>query len=126
LTASAFCVIASRRRKKLPLSKRARIEIYLPTKNEERYQRLRRACEIEFLKLFGGCTVIRGARGLYLNSEGGEDADTIDVVYADTPFELEEDKAKLSRYTDELKFAVMAATNEESVLLVVHEIYHSV
>lgn len=110
----------------MPLSKRARIEIYLPTKNEERYQRLRRACEIEFLKLFGGCTVIRGARGLYLNSDGKEETDTIDVVYADTPFELEQDNATLARYTDELKAAVLSATNEESILLVVHEIYHSV
>jgi hypothetical protein len=48
------------------------------------------------------------------------------VIYADTPFELEEDNAKLSRYTDELKTAVLNATNEEDILVVVHEIYHSV
>jgi hypothetical protein len=110
----------------MPLSKRARIEIYLPTKDEERYKLLKRACELEFLKLFGGCTVIRGARGLYLNSDGDEETDNIDVVYADTPFELEEENAKLSRYTDELKAAVLDATNEEDILVVVHEIYHSV
>jgi hypothetical protein len=110
----------------MPLSKRARIEIYLPTKDEERYELLKRACELEFLKLFGGCTVIRGARGLYLNSDGDEETDTIDMIYADTPFELEEDNAKLSRYTDELKAAVLNATNEEDILVVVHEIYHSV
>ena len=110
----------------MPLSKRARIEIYLPTKDEERYQRLRRAVEIEFLRKFGGCTIIRGARGLYLDSEGNEDTDNIDVIYADTPFELDENITKLSQYTDELKRGVLRATNEESVLLVVHEIYHSV
>ena len=110
----------------MPLSKRARIEIYLPTKNEERYQRLRRACEVEFLRMFGGCTVIRGAKGTYLDSDGKEETDTIDVVYADTAFDLEEDMTKLSRYTDELKAAVLKATDEESVLLVVLEIYHSV
>jgi hypothetical protein len=110
----------------LPLSKRARIEIYLPTKNEERYQRLRRAVEIEFLRKFGGCTIIRGASGLYLDSDGNEDTDNIDVIYADTAFELEENITKLSQYTDELKDVVLRATNEESVLLVVHEIYHSV
>jgi len=76
--------------------------------------------------MFGGCTVISGARGLYLNSDGDEETDTIDVVYADTPFELEEDNAKLARYTDELKAAVLKATNEEAILLVVHDIYHSV
>ncbi|PYS88547.1 MAG: hypothetical protein DMF62_09405 [Acidobacteria bacterium] len=110
----------------MPLSKRARIEVYLPTKNDERYQRLRRAFEVEFLKKFGGCTVIRGAKGLYLNSGGEQEIDNIDVVYADTTLELEENITELSRYTDELKGAVLAATNEESVLLVVHEIYHSV
>jgi len=110
----------------MPLSRRARIEVYLPTKNDERYQRLRRAFEVEFLKKFGGCTVIRGAKGLYLNSDGEEEIDNVDVVYADTTLELEENITKLSRYTDELKAAVLAATNEESVLLVVHEIYHSV
>ena len=110
----------------MPLSKRARIEIYLPTKNEERYQRLRRACELEFLRMFGGCTVISGTRGLYLNSDGDEETDTIDVIYADTQLELDGDKAKLSKYTDDLKSAVLNATNEEDVLLVVHEIFHSV
>lgn len=110
----------------MALSKRARIEIYLPTKNEERYQRLRRACELEFLRMFGGCTVISGTRGLYLNSDGVEETDTIDVVYADTHFELEDDRTEISKYTDELKSAVLAATNEEDILLVVHDIYHSV
>ena len=43
-----------------------------------------------------------------------------------TQFELEEDNAKLSKYSDELKAAVLKATNEEDILLVVHEIYHSV
>ena len=110
----------------MPLSKRARIEIYLPTKDEERYKLLKRACELEFLKLFGGCTVIRGAKGLYLNSDGGEETDNMDVIYADTSFELEEDNSKLARYTDGLKAAVLDATNEEEILVVVHEIYHSV
>ena len=110
----------------MPLSKRARIEIYLPKIDEERYQQLRRACELEFLRMFGGCTVISGALGLYRNSGGDVDTDTIDVIYADTPFELEEDNAKVSKYTDELKAAVLKATNEEDILLVVHEIYHSV
>jgi hypothetical protein len=110
----------------MPLSKRARIEIYLPTKNEQRYELLKRACELEFVRMFSGCTVIRGAKGLYLNSDGDEETDTIDVIYADTPFELEEDNAKLSKYTDEQKSAVLTATNEEDILVVIHEIYHSV
>ena len=70
--------------------------------------------------------MIRGARGLYLDSDGNEDTDNIDLVYADTAFELEENITTLSQYTDDLKAAVLKATNEESILLVVHEIYHSV
>ena len=110
----------------MPLSKRARIEIYLPTRNEARYKRLRRAFEREFLHTFGGCTVIRGAKGIYLDSDGGEETDSIDLVYADAPIEFDDHIAELSRYADRLKAAVLEATEEESVLLVVHEIYHSV
>ena len=64
--------------------------------------------------------------GLYLNSDGNEETDNINVIYADTPVELEEDNARLAKYTDELKAAVLAATNEEDILVVVHKIYHSV
>ena len=32
----------------------------------------------------------------------------------------------LSKYTDELREAALEASGEESILIVVHEIYHSV
>lgn len=109
----------------MPLSKRARIEAYLPVDNSARYRRLRTAIETEFLNTFGGCTVIRGAKGLYLDVDASLDTDEIDLIYADTPFTLDEEKGALSTYTDGLRTALLEATSEESILVVVHEIFHS-
>jgi hypothetical protein len=109
----------------LPLSKRARIEIYLPTLNRAAYKRLRRAFENEFLNTFGGCTAILGIRGIYKSVDGSTDFDQIDLIYADTPFNFQDNYQALSDYTDELKKAVLEVTTEESVLVVVQEIYHS-
>ena len=110
----------------MPLSKRARIEVYLPVKNKAVYKRLRRAFEAEFLQTFGGCTVIRGAKGVYLSSTGEQDTDEIDLIYADTPFEFEVNADAIGRYTDELREFVLEATTEESALIVVHELFHSI
>ena len=110
----------------MPLLKRARIEIYLPDKKKANYRRLQSAFEQEFLKTFGGCTVIENIKGLYVAADDEAVADTINFVYADTPFDFEEHFAALSKYTDELKEAALEATEEESILIVVHEIYHSI
>jgi hypothetical protein len=110
----------------LPLSKRARIEVYLPIKNKAVYKRLRRTFEAEFLQTFGGCTIIRGAKGLYLSSSGEQDTDEIDLIYSDTPFDFDANVEAIGKYTDELRQFVLEATTEESVLIVVHELYHSI
>jgi len=110
----------------LPLSRRARIEVYLVVDNSAEYKLLLDAIEREFIATFGGCTVIRGAKGLYLSDSGAVDADDIDLIYTDTPFELEAEIGTLSAYTDSLKAALLEATSEESILIVVHEIFHSV
>ena len=110
----------------MPLSKRARIEIYLPEKRKLNYQLLQGAFEREFLETFGGCTVIENIEGLYLSSNGETAEDKINLVYADTPFDFEENFEALSKYTDELREAALEATEEESILIVVHEIYHSI
>ena len=107
----------------MPLSKRARIEIYLP---KIKNKRLQKAFEREFIETFGGATVIEDIKGLYLSSGGKTDEDVINLVYADTPFDFEENFAALSEYTDQLREAALEATEEESVLIVVHEIYHSI
>jgi hypothetical protein len=110
----------------LPLSRRARIEVYLVVNNSAEYKLLLDAIEREFLNTFGGCTIIRGAKGLYLSESGSVDEDDIDLIYADTPFYANADLDALSAYTDSLKAALLEATSEESILIVVQEIYHSV
>jgi hypothetical protein len=110
----------------LPLSARARIEIYLPDVPKKMYRNARRAFEKEFLETFGGCTVIKGVNGVYLAADGKADTDKIVLIYADTPFEFRKNRAALSKYTDELRDVAFKVTNEESILIVVHEIYHSV
>ena len=109
----------------MPLSKRARIEIYLPDKPKPIYCRLQKAFENEFLQTFGGATVIKNIKGLYLSDKGKTDSDKINLVYADTPVDFDENFKALSKYTDELREAALAASEEESILIVVHQIYHS-
>jgi hypothetical protein len=110
----------------LPLSARARIEIYLPDVPKKTYRNARRAFEKEFMETFGGCTVIEGIKGVYLAADGKTDTDKIVLIYTDTPFEFRKNRAALSKYTDELRDVAFKVTNEESILIVVHEIYHSV
>jgi hypothetical protein len=110
----------------LPLSSRARIEIYLPDVPKKVYRNARRAFEKEFLETFGGCTVIKGIKGLYLAAGGKPETDKIVLIYTDTPFEFRRNRAALSKYTDELREVAYKTTNEESILIVVHEIFHSV
>ena len=110
----------------MPISARARIEIYLPDVPKKVYRNARRAFEREFLETFGGCTVIKNIKGLYRSAEGKTETDRIVLLYTDTPFEFRKNRAALSKYTDELREVAYRATDEESILIVVHEIYHSV
>ena len=109
----------------MPLSSRARIEIYLPDSPKKAYRNARRAFEREFLETFGGCTVIKGIKGLYLAADGKPDTDKIVLIYTDTPFEFRKNRAALSKYTDQLREVAWQTTEEESILIVVHEVYHS-
>ena len=110
----------------MPLSSRARIEIYLPDNRKRASKKLREAVEREFLETFGGCTIVKDIKGLYLSDEGESDDDKIVLLYADTPFEFRRNRAAIGKYTDELKDDAFQTTNEESILIVVHEIYHSI
>lgn len=110
----------------MPLLKRARIEVYLPDNPKPAYRRLRKAFEQEFLQTFGGATVIKDIKGLYLSESGKTDADKLNLVYADTPFDFDKHFDAVSKYTDELREAALEASEEESILIVVHQIYHSI
>jgi len=81
--------------------------------------------EQEFLHTFGGCTVIRNIKGMYLGSDDKTDVEPVNLVYSDTPFDFEEHFDAIEKYTAELRSAALEASEEESVLIVVHEIYHS-
>ena len=116
----------SERRNSLPLSKRARIEIYIPERETSDYALLENVFEQEFLHTFGGCTVIRNIKGMYAGSEGGTKVEPVNVVYSDTPFDFDEHFNEIEHYTEELRKAALEASEEESILVVVNAIYHSV
>ena len=110
----------------MPLSKKARIEVYLPDKPKPAYRRLQKTFENEFLQTFGGATVIKDIKGLYLSESNKTDSDKINLVYVDTPFDFEKNFKALSKYTDELREAALEASEEESILIVVHQTYRSI
>ena len=108
------------------LLKRARIEAYLPEKRAEVYRNLREAIEAEFLFTFGGCTVINGIKGLYLLSGEEPTEDEITLIYADTPFGLDDHLKAVSDYADAIREAAAEALPEQSIMVAVHEVYHSI
>jgi hypothetical protein len=54
----------------LPLSEKARVEVYLPDLPRAAYQDLLGVLEQEFTYTFGGCTIISGLDGSYLSQAG--------------------------------------------------------
>ncbi len=109
----------------MPLSEKARIEVYLPDVPRQAYQDLLRALEQEFTYTFGGCTTVRGLEGNYLSRLGAIMRDHINLLYTDTPFAFEENFAKISRYADGLRDAAFEALAEEAILIVVSKVYHA-
>jgi hypothetical protein len=109
----------------LPLSEKARIEVYLPDLPTAAYRDLLDALDQEFTYTFGGCTIIRGLDGSYLSRLGLRMRDRINLIYTDTPFAFEENFARISRYADELRDATHEALDEEAVLVVVLRVYHA-
>ena len=109
----------------MPLSERARIEIYLPDLPLQPYQTLLSVLQQELTYAFGGCSVLRGVEGNYLSLDGSQITDRINILYADAPFEFEENLPVLSRYADELQAAALEALDEEAVLVVAMKVYHA-
>jgi hypothetical protein len=109
----------------LPLLKKARIEVYLPRTNDAAYRKLRSAFEKEFLLTFNGYTLITELKGSYVNESGGVEVDVIDLIYVDTPFDLEIHRDAISDYAAGLQQIVLETTPEESVLVVVLETLHA-
>ena len=109
----------------MPLSEKARIEVYLPDVPRPEYPDLLAALEQEFTHTFGGCTTVRGLEGNYLSRTGLRLRDRINLVYTDPSFAFEENFDVLSRYGDELREAAFEALEEETVLVVVFQVYHA-
>jgi len=109
----------------LPLSEKARVEVYVPDLPTLPYQNLLDTLEQEFTYTFGGCTIIRGLHGSYLSEVGFPITDRINVIYADASIRFDPGLAALSRYPDKLRQAAFDALEEEAVLVVAHNVYHS-
>jgi len=109
----------------LPLSERARIEVYLPDLPRVAYYDLLEELSREFTYTFGGCTIIQGLDGSYLSESGLPVQDRINLIYTDTPYAFDENFQIISAYADKLKAAVARALDEEAVLITVARIYHA-
>jgi hypothetical protein len=103
----------------LPLSEKARIEVYLPDVARPQYQHLLDELQQEFTYTFGGCTTLRGLEGNYLSRGGVVILDRVNLVYTDTPFNLGGNSGLVARYTDRLREAAFDALDEEAVLVTV-------
>jgi hypothetical protein len=109
----------------LPLSARARIEVFLPDLLTLPSQELLIRFNQEFSYTFGGATIVRGLDGSYLSNLGHPVRDRINLIFTDSPFSFEQNFALLSAYTDKLRQAVLDALEEEAALVCALPIYHS-
>jgi hypothetical protein len=107
----------------LPLSERARVEVYLPDLPRAAYYNLLDELTQEFT--YVGCTTIHGLDGSYLSEAGSLIQDRINLMYTDTPYAFKENFQTISAYADKLKAAVNTALDEETVLIAVARIYHA-
>lgn len=109
----------------MPLSERARVEVYLPDLPRAAYQDLLNELTQEFTYTFGGCTIIYGLDGSYLSQAGLQIQDRINLIYTDTPYAFEENVEVVSSYADKLQRSVNIAHQEEAVLIAVAKVYHA-
>jgi hypothetical protein len=110
----------------LPLLERVRVELYLPDPHSPEYEDLLRSLTEEFTYAFGGCSIVRGLEGSYLSALGMRISDRINIIYSDLPLILSTDFRILGVYVRALQRAAMNALTEESVLISVEQIYHSI
>jgi hypothetical protein len=109
----------------LPLSEKARIEVYIPDLHQQTYLNLLDALAQELTYTFGGATILRGLDGSYLSRLGVRMQDRVHLIDTDTPFAFAEHFESISRYTDALREAAFEALTEEAILVVVLQVYHA-
>ena len=110
----------------MPLLERVRVEVYLPDLPSSEYQNLLRSLQEEFTYVFGGASVVRSLEGSYLSESGELIPDRINLLYSDAPLALSTNFDSLAAYVGELKRAAMEVPSEETVLISVEQVYHSV
>ena len=108
----------------MPLSEKARVEVYIPDSPRPAYRRLLKGLDREFTHTFGGCTILRGINGSYLSRKGLFVRDRINLIYTDTSFSIRDDLERFSRYAEALRLGVDRALDEEAVLVVTYTVYH--
>ncbi len=109
----------------MPLSEKARVEVYQPDLPRAAYQDLLSALAQEFTYTFGGCTIVRGLDGSYLSQAGLPIQDRVNLIYTDTPYAFKKNIEIVSTYADKLRAAAFAALEEEAILVAVAQIYHA-
>ena len=109
----------------MPLSKKARVEVYIPDLFGSQYQELLKILEREFTYTFGGCTINRELSGSFQSRTGLPVPDRISLIYTDTAFDLEESLPLISVYMDDLRQSAFRMLNEEAILVAGLPVYHS-
>ncbi len=109
----------------MPLSEKARVEIYLPDLPRAAYQDLLTALAQEFTYTFGGCMIVRGLDGSYLSQAGSQIQDRINLIYTDTPYPFAENFEVVSAYADKYKATAFVALEEEAALVAVSTVFHA-
>ena len=100
------------------------MEIFIPDLLDPIYDRILEEFGDELSYAFGGCTVTSSS-GKYRSASGLILPDKINILFTDTPFEWEKDRAVIEQYAEELRDVIQRALKgEEAILITVHPIYH--
>lgn len=109
----------------MPLSEKARIEIFIPNLPDPVYGRLLEELGDELCYAFGGCTVT-STSGKYRSASGIVLPDQIHLLFTDAPFQWERDRQVLEQYAEGLRDVVQRALNkEEAILIATYPVYHA-
>ncbi len=108
----------------MPLSEKARIEVFLPDHPDTAYHNLPAILDQEFTYSFGGCSIIRGLQGSYLSHSGLPISDRINLIFTDTPLTLNGNLEKIGRYGERLRKAIHDGLPEEAILVVIVRVFH--
>jgi len=108
----------------LPLSAKVRIELFIPDLPDPVYARILEEFGDELSYAFGGCT-ITASSGKYRSAAGRILPDRINILFSDTPFDWEQDRELIGRYTAELQDVIQRTlAGEEAILITLHPVYH--